>query len=135
MLAYIRKLRLKERELRILLLYVCAKTEFLPKPRHELISRSRGLDGAGKSSICANLLKQDLNDISPTLGFEIKTVERDGYVASSLAVCCTDSSSRYKLNICMFSFDSKDGKDELIVMTKRGRRRSKNLEILLAQLL
>ena len=43
-----------------------------------------GLDGAGKSSICATLLKEPLDKISPTLGFAIKTIEHDGY----------------KLNIC-----------------------------------
>lgn len=37
-----------------------------------------GLDGAGKSSICAALLKEPLDQISPTLGFSIKTIEYDG---------------------------------------------------------
>jgi ADP-ribosylation factor-like protein 2 len=40
--------------------------------------RNRGLDGAGKSSICAALLNEPLDQISPTLGFIIKTIEYDG---------------------------------------------------------
>ncbi|KAF2671369.1 ADP-ribosylation factor [Microthyrium microscopicum] len=58
MLSILRKARLKDKEMRVLLL---------------------GLDGAGKSSICAALLKEPLDKISPTLGFAIKTIEHDGY--------------------------------------------------------
>lgn len=48
--------------------------------RHSLLMlmHSSGLDGAGKSSICAALLKEPLDEISPTLGFSIKTIEHDG---------------------------------------------------------
>jgi ADP-ribosylation factor-like protein 2 len=94
MLSFIRKMRLQEKELRILLLYVqsCVYTSTFSRHQHaNLLDETdlySGLDGAGKSSICAALMNEDLDEVSPTLGFEIKTVERDGF----------------KLNICEFVF-------------------------------
>jgi len=66
----LKKHRLKDRQLRILFL---------------------GLDAAGKSTIVARLLSPDdasaLKEISPTLGFQISTIDFEGY----------------KLNICIIS--------------------------------
>lgn len=53
LLTIIRKAKLKELEIRILLL---------------------GLDNAGKSSILCSLLNEPLSNVSPTLGFDIRTI-------------------------------------------------------------
>ena len=58
MLTILRKSRLKDRELRLLLL---------------------GLDNAGKTTIVKHLLHEDPTTISPTLGFIISTIEFEGY--------------------------------------------------------
>ena len=47
---------------------------------------SRGLDNAGKTTIVKKIMNEDVNSVSPTLGFIIKTIEYDGYVEMSLAV-------------------------------------------------
>lgn len=43
---------------------------------------SRGLDNAGKTTILKKLNGEDTSDISPTLGFNIKSLVRDGYASS-----------------------------------------------------
>lgn len=58
LLHFLRKLKLKEKEMRILFL---------------------GLDNAGKSSVIKAFMGQSIDDLSPTLGFEIKAVECLGY--------------------------------------------------------
>ncbi|KAF1815983.1 ARF/SAR superfamily [Eremomyces bilateralis CBS 781.70] len=58
MLSILRKARLKDKELRVLIL---------------------GLDNAGKTTIVNHLLGKDTSQISPTLGFVISTVDWDGY--------------------------------------------------------
>lgn len=58
MLSILRKSRLKDKELRLLLL---------------------GLDNAGKTTIVKQLLHEDPTSISPTLGFIITTLDFDGY--------------------------------------------------------
>lgn len=35
----------------------------------------RGLDNAGKTTIVKSILGEDVNTISPTLGFNIRTIE------------------------------------------------------------
>jgi ADP-ribosylation factor-like protein 2 len=42
------------------------------------------LDNAGKTTILKKLNKEDISDISPTLGFNIKTLIRDGQAVSIL---------------------------------------------------
>lgn len=54
-LTILRKARLREHEARVLLL---------------------GLDNAGKTTVLYRLLGESLTDVSPTLGFEIRTVQR-----------------------------------------------------------
>ena len=41
----------------------------------------RGLDAAGKTTICKKLLNENIEEVSPTLGFIIRTIEYDGLVA------------------------------------------------------
>lgn len=43
-----------------------------------LILCIRGLDNAGKTTIVKRLMNEDVNTVSPTLGFIIKTVEYEG---------------------------------------------------------
>jgi ADP-ribosylation factor-like protein 2 len=38
------------------------------------------LDNAGKTTIVKRIMNEDVNSVSPTLGFIIKTIEYDGYV-------------------------------------------------------
>ena len=43
-----------------------------------LMPQKRGLDNAGKTTIVKRLMNEDVNTISPTLGFIIKTIEYEG---------------------------------------------------------
>jgi ADP-ribosylation factor-like protein 2 len=38
----------------------------------------RGLDNAGKTTIVKKIMGEDVNTVSPTLGFIIKTIDYDG---------------------------------------------------------
>ena len=38
----------------------------------------RGLDNAGKTTIVKKIMNEDVNQVSPTLGFIIKTIDCDG---------------------------------------------------------
>ncbi|KAL4413350.1 ADP-ribosylation factor 4 [Colletotrichum abscissum] len=58
MLSILRKARLKDKEMRILML---------------------GLDNAGKTTIVKKIMGEDVNTVSPTLGFIIKTIDYDGF--------------------------------------------------------
>ncbi|KAI1406712.1 ARF/SAR superfamily [Hypoxylon fuscum] len=58
MLSILRKARLKDKEMRILML---------------------GLDNAGKTTIVKKVMNEDINTVSPTLGFIIKTIDYEGY--------------------------------------------------------
>lgn len=58
MLSILRKARLKDKEMRILML---------------------GLDNAGKTTIVKKIMGEDVNSVSPTLGFIIKTIDYEGY--------------------------------------------------------
>ncbi|KAK7413811.1 ADP-ribosylation factor-like protein 2 [Neonectria magnoliae] len=58
MLSILRKARLKDKEMRILML---------------------GLDNAGKTTIVKRVMGEDVSTVSPTLGFIIKTIEYEGY--------------------------------------------------------
>ena len=72
MLSILRKARLKDKEMRILMLSV---------PRHPskmLADDLRGLDNAGKTTIVKKIMNEDVNTVSPTLGFIIKTIDYDG---------------------------------------------------------
>jgi ADP-ribosylation factor-like protein 2 len=56
LLTILRKVRQKEKEMRLLIL---------------------GLDNAGKTTILKCVLGEDINTVSPTFGFNIKTLEFD----------------------------------------------------------
>lgn len=58
MLSVLRKARLKDKEIRILML---------------------GLDNAGKTTIVKQIMNEDVTTVSPTLGFIIKTIDFQGY--------------------------------------------------------
>ncbi|OZJ05463.1 ADP-ribosylation factor-like protein 2 [Bifiguratus adelaidae] len=58
LLTIIKKTKRKEREMRLLIL---------------------GLDNAGKTTILKRINGDDISKVSPTLGFEIKTLEYQGY--------------------------------------------------------
>ncbi|BGP14944.1 hypothetical protein JCM10213_007254 [Rhodosporidiobolus nylandii] len=58
LLTIIRKTRLKEKQVRVLML---------------------GLDNAGKTTICKAILGEDVDEVSPTLGFNIRTIMHQGY--------------------------------------------------------
>ena len=40
--------------------------------------QNRGLDNAGKTTIVKQIMKENVYDTSPTLGFIIKTIEHRG---------------------------------------------------------
>ncbi|EEQ89861.1 ADP-ribosylation factor-like 2 [Blastomyces dermatitidis ER-3] len=58
MLSILRKARLKDKEMRILML---------------------GLDNAGKTTIVKRIMNEDITTVSPTLGFIIKSIDFQGY--------------------------------------------------------
>ncbi|KAI9099346.1 ARL3 protein, partial [Phlyctochytrium arcticum] len=58
LLSLLRKLKRADREIRVLLL---------------------GLDNAGKTSILKRLSSEDITEIKPTQGFNIKSVQQDGF--------------------------------------------------------
>ena len=53
----------------------------------------RGLDNAGKTTIVKKFNGEDIDTISPTLGFAIKTLEHRGYASClhlhSMCVCAS----------------------------------------------
>ncbi|RYN43783.1 hypothetical protein AA0112_g27 [Alternaria arborescens] len=75
MLSILRKARLKDKEMRILMLCVSISRLFSIPKAH----RVSGLDNAGKTTIVKKIMNEDVNSVSPTLGFIIKTIEYDGY--------------------------------------------------------
>jgi len=60
----------------------------------------RGLDNAGKTTIVKKIMGEDVNSVSPTLGFIIKTIDYEGYAYFCSFWMALLTSSRYKLNIC-----------------------------------
>ena len=43
-----------------------------------LLTSNRGLDNAGKTTIVKKIMNEDVNSVSPTLGFIIKTIDYEG---------------------------------------------------------
>lgn len=43
-----------------------------------VLTDRRGLDNAGKTTIVKKIMNEDVNSVSPTLGFIIKTIDYDG---------------------------------------------------------
>lgn len=46
-----------------------------------LLTSESGLDNAGKTTIVKRIMGEDVNSVSPTLGFIIKTIDYEGYVS------------------------------------------------------
>ena len=81
LLSIIRKNRQKEREMRILFLYVRRPSRtWLFASKFSVTMRGSGLDNAGKTTILKKLNNEDISGISPTLGFNIKTFIHGTYV-------------------------------------------------------
>ncbi|XP_063699128.1 ADP-ribosylation factor-like protein 2 [Culicoides brevitarsis] len=83
-LTVLKKMRQKEKEMRILLL---------------------GLDNAGKTTILKRFNGEPIDEISPTLGFNIKTIEHRGYTLNMWDVGGQKSLRSYWRNY----FESTDG--------------------------
>lgn len=49
-----------------------------PGQIHRMLKVIRGLDNAGKTTIVKRIMHEDVNSVSPTLGFIIKTIEYEG---------------------------------------------------------
>jgi len=47
--------------------------------RRHYADHGRGLDNAGKTTIVKKIMNEDVNSVSPTLGFIIKTIDYDGW--------------------------------------------------------
>jgi ADP-ribosylation factor-like protein 2 len=92
LLTILKKIKQKEKEIRLLILCVCGgRSLFSPfrkrsspralshshSPTFPPQSRS-GLDNAGKTTILKKFMGEDINSISPTLGFNIQTLEYCG---------------------------------------------------------
>lgn len=74
MLSILRKARLKDKEMRILMLCVAVGLEVWDRR----LTKDSGLDNAGKTTIVKKIMGEDVNTVSPTLGFIIKTIEYEG---------------------------------------------------------
>lgn len=48
------------------------------KGSRPLLIMQSGLDNAGKTTIVKKIMNEDVNSVSPTLGFIIKTIDYDG---------------------------------------------------------
>ena len=59
---------------------------FVQDASRELIVGNSGLDNAGKTTIVKKILNEDINTVSPTLGFIIKTIDFEGYVQCTSSV-------------------------------------------------
>ena len=44
----------------------------------DVLTLRSGLDNAGKTTIVKRIMNEDVNSVSPTLGFIIKTIDYDG---------------------------------------------------------
>ncbi|CAG8484389.1 5879_t:CDS:2 [Diversispora eburnea] len=85
LLSILRNIRQKEKEIRLLVL---------------------GLDNAGKTTILKRLNGEDINTISPTLGFNIKTLEHNGsywrnyFEQTDGVIWVIDSADRMRMEDC-----------------------------------
>ena len=48
-----------------------------------ILKPGSGLDNAGKTTIVKKIMNEDVNSVSPTLGFIIKTIDYEGWVGPS----------------------------------------------------
>lgn len=83
LLKIIRKTRRKEKEMRILMVYVPPCLLDCVQEGINLIyvaTECRGLDNAGKTTIVKRINDEDVNEVSPTLGFNIKSMPYGEYL-------------------------------------------------------
>ncbi|KAK2709892.1 ADP-ribosylation factor-like protein 2 [Artemia franciscana] len=104
LLTIIRKLKQKEKEVRILML---------------------GLDNAGKTTILKKFSGEDISTISPTLGFNIKSFEHKGYSLNIWDVGGQKSLRSYWRNY----FESTDGLIWVVDSADRLRLQDCNKEL------
>ncbi len=81
LLSILKKMKQKEKDVRILMLYPCYLCTYVCVYTIVLemtLTDSSGLDNAGKTTILKKFIGEDINTISPTFGFNIKTVEHSG---------------------------------------------------------
>uniref|UniRef100_A0A6I8NQW7 ARF like GTPase 2 n=1 Tax=Ornithorhynchus anatinus TaxID=9258 RepID=A0A6I8NQW7_ORNAN len=110
LLTILKKMKQKERELRLLIL---------------------GLDNAGKTTILKKFNGEDIDTISPTLGFNIKTLEHRGFKLNIWDVGGQKSLRSYWRNY----FESTDGLIWVVDSADRQRMRDcrRELENLLVE--
>uniref|UniRef100_G1Q2G0 ADP-ribosylation factor-like protein 2 n=1 Tax=Myotis lucifugus TaxID=59463 RepID=G1Q2G0_MYOLU len=96
LLFILKKMKQKERELRLLML---------------------GLDNAGKTTILKKFNGEDIDTISPTLGFNIKTLEHQGFKLNIWDVGGQKSLRSYRQNC----FESTDSLSWVVDSTERQR--------------
>lgn len=78
LLSILKKMKQKEKDVRVLMLYPCTVYICSISSEKGLNSIHSGLDNAGKTTILKKFIGEDINTISPTFGFNIKTVEHNG---------------------------------------------------------
>ena len=90
LLSILKKMKQKEKDVRILMLYPplsllqqTIASNFVDMYKL-VLNYSSGLDNAGKTTIVKKFLGEDITTISPTFGFNIKTVEYKGWVGQLL---------------------------------------------------
>ena len=54
------------------------------KPKPSLLPPCSGLDNAGKTTIVKRISGEDASTVSPTRGFNIKTLEFEGWVLAAV---------------------------------------------------
>mmetsp|Transcript_5739 Transcript_5739/g.17583 ORF Transcript_5739/g.17583 Transcript_5739/m.17583 type:complete len:185 (-) Transcript_5739:15-569(-) len=113
LLKVLKKLKLREKELRVLIL---------------------GLDNAGKTTLMKRCKGESIEEVSPTLGFEIETLEYEGYSLhvwdiggqksirsywrnhfeqTDALIWVVDSSDRHRLQVCADELSSLLGEERL----------------------
>ncbi|ERE77922.1 ADP-ribosylation factor-like protein 2-like isoform 1 [Cricetulus griseus] len=103
LLTILKKMKQKERELRLLMLMMtCPPAELRD---FSLALCPSGLDNAGKTTILKKFNGEDVDTISPTLGFNIKTLEHRGFKLNIWDVGGQKSLRSYWRNY----FESTDG--------------------------
>jgi hypothetical protein len=139
LLSIIRKVKERERELRVLVLYVVMA--FMPQAHDMTLNQSRahridtislidhsGLDNAGKTTCVKYLNHEDVHSISPTLGFSIQTIMHNECVPPPPPYTRIDQRTLDCNSKCLLL-------SWQIQAACVGRRRSENDPHLLAQLL
>lgn len=85
LLSILKKVKEKEKEIRVLMLWAIAsyvrRAWLCVCLIWYAVVGCSGLDNAGKTTILKKFMGQDITEISPTLGFDIQTLEYKEYVS------------------------------------------------------